>query len=243
MTTKSSIMIEAGCVLRDAFSLIQKEIQPGLVLSDLDTTVADYLKQHGARSVWRMQGFPGHISVSLNKELLQGIPNDRVLSSGDLLSVDLNILYKGFFTDKARTFPVFPAHYEQRYLAQAVEQCFNAGLTQLNTDIIRDGFSLPWRIGGAIESKASSLGVSVVRDLFGHGIGDEPHMKPLIPNFADHSKNIPIKPGDFLTIEPLVVYGNMFGVSYGSPTVTTRLLSAHWEDTIMITKQGAQVIT
>jgi methionyl aminopeptidase len=242
MTSKSEIMLKAGRILSDTFSLLQAELRPGQKLKNLDDMVAKHLADHSAISVLRLQGFPGYASFSIDTEIIQGIPDGRALKEGDLLSIDLGIQYCGFFVDKARTFPILPTHYEKRYLTTAAEQCFQAGLTRLNTDLAM-GFATAWHIGEAIQAQANALGVTPIIELLGHGIGEEPHQEPLIPNFADQTKDTSLKPGMYITIEPVIVYANTYEIVFGDPTIYSDVLSAHWEDTIMINKKGATVIT
>lgn len=237
MTNDYNTMKEAGQVLQDLFCLLFSVIRPGTHLKDLDGIVASYLKSHGARSALKMQGFPGHISTCLNTDVTQGVPDDRVIATDDLVKLDLTIYYRGFYVDKARTFCILPAHYEKRYVSHSVEQCFISGLNS-----VKVGAST-LDIGRSISGKAKQQGLTPDKSLSGHGIGIEPHMFPIIPN-THHAQHYPIRPGMSFTIEPIVFYGSFYKLEQQGFSLKSDVISGHWEDTIFIKSNGeVEVIT
>lgn len=236
-------MREAGLILRDIFDQIISQIRPGLTLKLLDDRADKLLKHYNAESGLRLQGFPTNIAISLNEEVIQGIPNDRVISEGDLISLDMTLYYKGFFVDKAISLTIDPSHYSKRYLVTAVKQCFDSAFSFLNSQIKISGKLPSWSIGKVIEQQAKALGITTTSKLSGHGIGEEPHMKPIIPNSFNLKFDDILKPDMFITIEPIIFYTKVSNIHFDGFLVHSNDLSAHWEDTIAITRNGAEVIT
>jgi methionyl aminopeptidase len=235
MTIKEETMREAGAKLRSIFSSIIPTLIPGTRLSNVDDDVAGLLKYWRARSALRMLGFPGNIAISINTEVIQGVPDDRLLAAGDLVSLDMTLYYKGFFVDKAVSLVIEPRHYVKRYLADAAHRCLNTAIAGIRPGI-KSG-----EIGALISAQAGALKVRVSKEFFGHAIGESHHMKPLIPNFDDKSANL-IKQGDFIALEPIVFY-NYYVLRHKGFHVEADELSAHAEDTVLVTETGAEVIT
>lgn len=228
-------MREAGGIIRQIFSLIMPKVSVGLELSKIDEETERLLKNFGARSALKMLGFPANISISLNEQVIQGLPEGRIFSSGDLVSLDLTVYYKGYFVDKAVSFVLDPKHYVKRYIVGASKKCFEAALVWARP------YTKPEHIGAVIEQQALSLKVRPCKEFFGHAIGESHHMKPLIPNYAMQSDDI-LREGDFITIEPIVFYDRYTLVHNGFDVYADQL-SAHTEETILITERGPEVIT
>jgi len=243
MTTKEEVMREAGYILNTIFSVVISHIKPGLELKTIDTIVNDLLRDNKAKSGLKLQGFPANIAISLNEEVIQGIPDNRVISEGDLISLDMTLYYKGFFVDKAVSLTVDPSHYVRRYLITAVKKCFDSALIHLDSQIKRLGRIPAWSIGKVIEQQAHVLGVATTAKLAGHGIGEGPHLPPVIPNVYNPKFDGILLPDMFITIEPIVFYGRTSKMKFDEFTVNSQHLSAHWEDTIALSKNGAEVIT
>ncbi len=226
-------MKEAGSIINDAFSFLISAIKEGK-LQDSLLDVQKYLASRGAVSGMKMQGFPHLFSLSINEEVIQGSPC-REAQEGDIVSIDMTIFYKGLFVDKARTFTVGKADYRKVYLTNAVNRCLSevpkhvrAGMTSGN-------------IGSLIESVIKYLGLQPGKEFFGHSIGHQPHLKPLIPNYNDGSID-PIIEGSYITLEPVIFYGP-YKVTYENWTILSDQFSAHGEDTFLVTKEGLEVVT
>jgi methionyl aminopeptidase len=232
---KHEIMREAGGILRDAFSFIIIQCSKGKALNELDFDVGLFLAERKAVSSLKLYGFEGNISTSLNYEVVQGIPNDRILSEGDLVSIDLSIYYKGYFVDKARSFVIPPAHYIKKYLVSSVNKCLSV------SSYLRGGMSAG-EIGNFVESIAKQQRVHIGKEFSGHTIGEQPHMKPLIPNWADGSTDI-IESGTYIALEPIIFYEDYYNLTYKGYSVSADKLSAHAEDTFLVTDDGLEVIT
>jgi methionyl aminopeptidase len=236
MITKDFIMIEAGKIVSEIFSHIESMLQPGTRLKSIDIKVTELLNRHGARSVLFLNGFEGNISTSLNNEVFGGLPDNREVAEGDLVKIDLPLYYRGFFVDKARTFLMPPSHYEKRYLVKAASTCLETAFNFLGPDISIS------QVGALIENQAKLLGLAISRELSGHYIGDQPHMQPLIPNYktADLTK---LRAGDYIALEPILFYSRHSRIYYRQNLIISNEMNAHIEDTIMITNNGAKVIT
>jgi methionyl aminopeptidase len=232
---KHEIMREAGGILRDTFSFIMARCSKGKELRELDFDVGVFLAERKAVSSLKLYGFEGNISTSLNYEVVQGIPDDRVLSEGDLVSIDLSIYYKGYFVDKARSFIIPPAHYIKKYLVSSVNKCLSV------SSYVRAGMSTG-EVGHFIESIARQQRVHIGKEFSGHTIGEEPHMKPLIPNWADGSSSI-IEEGTYIAIEPIIFYEDFYRLTHRGHLVSADKLSAHAEDTFLVTEGGLEAIT
>jgi methionyl aminopeptidase len=235
MTIKEEIMREAGLILRQIFLIIVPQLVEGKVLSEIDSEVSDLLKQFKARSALKMLGFPANLAISLNKQVIQGIPDSRKLMAGDLVSVDMTLYYKGFFVDKAISLVLDPQHYIKRYVVKASRRCLEAALLSIRPGIMAG------EIGAVMENQAAVLKVKVCKELFGHTIGESHHMKPLIPNYNNGSGAI-LRLGDFIAVEPIIFYDYYILEHKGFETNANQL-SAHTEETILITKNGGEIIS
>jgi methionyl aminopeptidase len=237
MKTKYEIMKEAGGVLREAFGLIFYCIKPGVNLEDIDDEVGKFLADRKSISGLKLVGFPFNMCASIDHEVIQGYPN-RVISDDQIISIDMSILYKGVFVDKAHTTVMPSAGDLKRDLTETVQR-----VIPTVTKNLRSGIKLG-EVGGQIANilESSKRFVSC-NYLHGHGIGDDMHEEPVVPNYDNKSEEL-LHDGQFITIEPIV---------YGYPlrrlffdhrwTITSDELSAHAEDTIYINNEGAEILT
>jgi methionyl aminopeptidase len=237
MKTKYEIMKEAGGVLNDAFGLIFCDLRAGKDLGALNIEVGRFLADRGAISGLLLAGFPFNMSVSIDYEVVQGYP-DRVVQDDHIISVDMSICYKGVFVDKARTIAMPSAEELKHKLASLV-----MSVVPTVSNKIYAGMGVG-DLGGLIQAVLEQDPKFRACNYFhGHGIGDQMHESPMIPNYNNRSEES-INEGQFITIEPIV---------YGYPirrlffdhrwTITSDELSAHAEDTVYIQNNGIEVLT
>jgi methionyl aminopeptidase len=231
----------AGRIVAKALAAMRAAIAPGVSTGELDDAAAAVLRAEGARSAPRIvYDFPGETCISVNDEIVHGIPGGRVLAAGDLVKLDVTAEKDGFMADAARTVPVGPPSRLAAGLAACVRAAFGRALFA-----VRPGVPVR-RVGKAVEGVAKRFGFSVVRDLSGHGIGRTIHEAPAIPNFDDPFSTARLEEGIVLTIEPIVAAGS--GASYlgrdGWTVLTAdRSLSAHYEHTLVVTRRGPILLT
>ncbi len=242
-------MRKAGEIVAGALALSREMIRPGVSTGEIDHEVERYIRGRGAIPVFK--GYRGHFSAppypasicaSINEEVVHGIPSlKRFLKEGDILSVDVGVRHERFVADAAYTFPVGTVS----AAAQALLDCCKGSLIQLLPQV-RPGMSL-YELGGIIQRYVEARGFSVVRDYVGHGVGRELHEDPQIPHYACESKRKTIlKEGMTLAVEPMVNQGTYETEKLADEwTVVTRdrKLSAHFEHTFAVTKEGALVLT
>lgn len=234
-------MREAGRIAAQAQEIVEKAIRPGVTTQELDAIVRHHIEKCGAvPSFLGCYGYPATINASVNDEIVHGIPGERELKNGDIISIDLGAKYKGFHSDCARTYPVGQITSEAARLISVTEQAFYAGMYAFE-----DGKHLV-SISSAVQKTAEDAGFSVVRELVGHGIGRELHEEPNVPNFVTASRGPRLRVGMVLAIEPMVNYGRKETVTKEDGwTVVTRdgSLSAHYENTVALTEQGPLILT
>ena len=200
------------------------------------------IKDHGCiASFLNYRGYPASVCVSINDEVVHGIPSsDRIVCEGDIVSLDIGLIYKGYHTDAARTHSVGEVTTEALKLIEVTERSFFEGMK-----FAKEGYHLH-DISNAIAAYAESFGYGVVRDLVGHGIGKELHEEPQIPNFTQTRKGIRLKEGMTLAIEPMINAGRYDVVWLDDDwTVVSEdgSLSAHYENTVLITKTEPEILT
>lgn len=235
------LMQVAGNILATAHYEMAKAIKPGISTKEIDEIgEATIRRLGGIPSCLNYHGFPAAICISVNDEVVHGIPSrQRILEDGDIVSLDACAMYKGYHSDMARTHIVGNASPEAQRLVEVTRQSFFEALKYA-----RPGYHIV-DISEAVEDYVVEHGYSVVEDLTGHGIGKKMHERPMIPNYATRRKGIKLKPGMTLAIEPMVNEGGyevVFSTEDGW-TVTTLdgSLSAHYENTVLIT-QGEPII-
>src|SRR5690606_20629926 len=234
-------MRRAGRVVALAHRRIAEAIRPGIRTKDLDALALEVLKAEGAIPLFKgYQGYPANICVSVNEQVVHGIPGNTVLREGDIVSVDIGAIVDGFHGDAAWTYPVGEVDEAAQALLRAGEEALYAGIEKA-----RPGNRLS-DISHAVQVYVESRGFSVVRDFVGHGIGRSMHEAPQVPNFGPPNRGPRLKPGMTLAIEPMVNAGG-YEVEILSDrwTVVTRdrSLSVHFEHTVAITEDGPVVLT
>ena len=239
-------MIDAGKVLQEVFAVLSEKISPGISTKDIDKISRECIIKNGALpsflGVPNYYGgidFPGAVCASVNEELIHGIPGDRILKNGDIVSVDVGALLKGFQADACRTYRVGQVSPEADRIVRVTEECFFKALEQcVAGNRIID-------ISGAVQDHAEGNGYSVVREYTGHGIGREMHEDPEVPNFRTARRGPRLTPGMAIAIEPMINEGSPeVEVAADKWTVYTkdRKLCSHYENTVIITA-GEPIVT
>jgi methionyl aminopeptidase len=230
-----------GKILAGTLNLLGEHIKPGMRTVELDKLAADFIRENKAVAAFKgYRGFPAHICVSVNDEVVHGIPGERVLKEGEVVSIDVGVFKDGYYADGAFTFPVGKVSSETERLLKVAEASLLKGL-----EAARMGNHL-LDISYEIQSFVEKNGFSVVRDLVGHGIGQKMHEEPQVPNFGKPGLGIPLEEGMILAIEPMVNMGSHEVKTLDDQwTVVTQdgSLSAHFEHTIAITRNGPEVLT
>ena len=236
------LMRQAGKILAKVHDELGKAIRPGISTLEIDQLgerlirgfdcIPNFLNYHG---------YPASICVSVNEEVVHGIPRkDRILQKGDIVSLDAGLIYKGYHSDAARTHLVGEVDGKVRKLVEETKNSFFAGIK-----MARPGNYL-FDISNAIDAYISQFGYGIVRDLTGHGIGTNLHENPPIPNFAQRRKGIKLQPGMTLAIEPMINLGRA-DVEWLADNWTVvaedGLPSAHYENTILITDGEPEILT
>ena len=235
-------MKEAGRITGEALYIAGEAVKEGVSTYELDSIVRAHIEKQGARpSFLGYGGFPGSACISINDEVIHGIPSKkRILREGDVVKVDVGAFYRGFHGDAARTFAVGNVTEEAKKLIEVTRQCFYKGAEQAVVgNRIGD-------IGSAIEAHAAENGFSVVRSYVGHGVGHELHEDPEVPNYGNAGKGARLCAGMTLAIEPMVNAGTYSVKVLGDGwTVKTAdgSLSAHYENTVAITEDGPILLT
>lgn len=236
------LMREACRISAGALQLVGKCVEPGISTAELDKIAEDYIRSQGATPNFKgYSGYPATACISINNEVIHGIPSKkRILKVGDIVSVDLGAALEGYNGDNAATFAVGDISDEAKRLIDATRESLYEGIAAA-----RAGGRIG-DIGSAIQRYVEARGFSVVREFVGHGIGTKLHEAPEVPNFGTPGKGIRLMPGMTLAIEPMINMG-LPGVKTLSDgwTVETKdgSLSAHFEHTIAITSDGAQILT
>ena len=221
---------------------VAAQVRPGATTGDLDAFAAERMRARGVKSAFfGYGGFPGHTCISLNEEVVHGIPGPRVINAGDIVSVDLGVVAEGFIGDNATTVRVGAVDAETDRLCAACEASLAAGI-----GAARAGGRLG-DIGHAVQTVAEAAGFSVVRDFCGHGVGRKLHEDPQVPNFGQPGKGPALKAGMTLAIEPMINLGSWkVEVMTNGWTVKTRdrKRSAHFEHTVLVVESGpAEILT
>jgi len=241
-----ALMRQAGKIVAEAKFHVMEAVKPGVTTGELDSIAEDVIRKMGAVPSFKGYAaggpipFTGTICASINEEIVHGIPGSRKLNDGDIFSVDVGAIVKGFHGDSAFTVGVGDISDEAQRLIDATRKSLNFGIEQANSGArIGD-------IGNAVQQYAESQGYSVVRKYVGHGIGRALHEDPQVPNYGRPGRGVLIKKGMTLAIEPMLNIGTHETVQLddGWTVVTADSeLSAHFEDTIAITADGAEILT
>ena len=237
-----ALMREAGKILAKVHEELKDAIRPGMSTLDIDKLGEKIIRGYGCiPSFLNYNGYPASICVSVNDEVVHGIPHkDMILCEGDIVSLDAGVIYKGYHADAARTYGVGKISDEAAKLIEVTQQSFFEGIK-----MAKDGNHLH-DISNAIADYCESFGYGVVRDLVGHGIGKNLHEDPQIPNFHQRRRGIKLQKGMTLAIEPMVNAGT-YEVAWLDDdwTVVSEdgSLSAHYENTILITDGEPEILT
>lgn len=246
ITIKSSreieLMTEAGRILEQVHLEMAKIVRPGISTWDINKLGEEVIRSYGCiPSFLGYNGYPASICVSVNDEVVHGIPNrKRILKDGDIVSLDAGVIYKGYHSDAARTHAVGEISAEAQKLIDVTRESFFEGIKYA-----KEGNYL-FDISAAIGRYAEKFGYGVVRDLCGHGIGTKLHESPEIPNYEMNRRGVKLKAGMTLAIEPMINMGS-WKVDWLDDewTVVTRdhSLSAHYENTVLVTKDGPKILS
>ncbi|HSM36943.1 MAG TPA: type I methionyl aminopeptidase [Longimicrobiales bacterium] len=233
----------AGRIIAALFQELPERIAPGVTTDELDRFCDGFVRGHdGALPSFKgLYGFPRSACISVNEEVVHGIPSPgRALVAGDLVTVDVGVELDGWFGDAARTYPVAEVSDDGRRLLDATRAALNAGVEQA---VIGNRLG---DVGHAIQAVAEHAGLSVVRELVGHGIGRRPHEEPNVPNYGQPGRGLKLREGMVLAIEPMLNLGGPDVETLDDDwTVVTadRKPSAHFEQTVAITAEGPKVLT
>jgi len=243
---KSSQEIEkmrrAGKVVREVLELVRSTVKPGATTLDLENAAEGRLKELGVKAAFKgYHGFPCVLCTSVNSEVVHGIPSaQRVLKSGDIVSVDFGAVVDGYFGDAAITVPVGKIDEKSARLLKVTEASLHAGIAA-----VKPGATLG-DVGAAVQDVVEAEGFSVVRDFVGHGIGVHMHEDPQVPNFGKPGQGMKLKAGMVIAIEPMVNAGKpevqVLGDGW-TAVASDGSMSAHFEHTVAVTSTGARVLT
>ncbi len=235
------IMAEGGKILGTVLKELEKMVRPGITLLELDAAAEAMIIKHGAKPAFKgYKKFPYSLCTSVNEDIVHGLPTKYVLKEGDMVTLDLGVLHKGYNTDSAITVAVGEISFEAKRLMKVTEKALRLGIKKA-----RDGVTTG-DIGNTIQRFVEDQGFGVVRDLYGHGIGKSVHEEPYVPNYGKRATGTVLKEGMVICIEPMVTAGTYemkrSKDGYGFAT-RDGSLSAHFEHTIVITKDGCRVLT
>lgn len=231
----------AGQIVGDTHHYLEPYIKPGITTKELDKLAYDYILSRGATpSFLNYEGFPATLCTSINEEVVHGIPSNRKLKNGDIISIDIGACYKGYHGDSAWTYPVGSIDKDKMYLLEHTEKSLFEGLNQIKPgNRIGD-------IGYAIETYAHHHHLGVVKELVGHGVGLEVHERPDVPNYGKPGTGPLLKEGMVIAVEPMLNLGTaMIYMSDDDWTIITAddRPSAHFEHTVVVTKDGYEILT
>ena len=237
------LMAQAGAIVAGTLQLVGTLVGPGVSTEELDAEAERFIRSHrGATPSFKgLYGFPRSLCISINEEIVHGIPSPRrILREGNIVSVDVGVFLHGFHADSAATFPVGPIAPEAERLLAVTRQALVEGIAQARVgNHVGD-------IGHAIQKTAESAGFGVVRELVGHGVGQRMHEDPQVPNHGQPGRGPRLQAGMTLAIEPMITAGSYATrVLDDKWTVVTEdgSLSAHFEHTVAITREGPRILT
>ena len=234
-------MRKSGKILAETLNLLEKKVRPGISTYDLDKIAFDYIISCGGKpSCLHYMGFPASICTSVEDVVVHGIPRKtQILEEGQIIGIDICVTYKGYVTDAARTFAVGKISPEKQRLIDVTKASFFEAISDLKAG------SRVGDIGSKVQKFVEKNGFSVVRDLVGHGVGNDLHEDPSIPNFGNAGTGPKLVNGQTIAIEPMVNLGKYNVVFDGMWDVRTAdgKPSAHYENTVVITDQGVEILT
>lgn len=231
----------AGQIVGDTHNYLKQFIKPGITTKELDKLAYDYIISRDATpSFLNYEGYPASICTSVNEEVVHGIPSDRVLQEGDIISIDIGACYKGYHGDSAWSYPVGNISEEKKYLLEHTEKSLYEGLS-----VIKPGMKIG-DIGYAIEQYALKHKLGVVKELVGHGVGKHLHESPDVPNYGKKNTGMTLRKGMVIAVEPMLNLGdsNIYILDDDWTIITADdKPSAHFEHTVVVTKDGYEILT
>lgn len=245
ITLKSKREIEllkkAGNIVYQTHQYLKPYVKEGITTKELDKLAEDFIRSQDATPSFKgYQGFPGTICASINDEVVHGIPGNRKLKNGDIISIDIGACYKGYHGDSAWSYPVGEISEEKKYLLEHTEKSLFVGLNE-----IKPGARVG-DIGAAIEEYANNHNLGVVVELVGHGVGTSIHEEPEVPNYGERGTGPLLKEGMVIAVEPMLNLGTPdIYILDDDWTIKTDdgLSSAHFEHTVAVTKDGYEILT
>ncbi len=230
-----------GMILKECFELASKLVRIGARRLDIDQAIEEKIVERGAHPAFKgFHGFPAATCISIDKEVVHGIPDNRVLEEGQIVGIDIGVYKDGYYADAARTFPVGKVSKQVENLLSVTQEALEKGIAQATLgNRISD-------ISHAVETHVVRNGFSVVKTLVGHGIGQQMHEQPQVPNFGPPSQGPLLEEGLVIAIEPMVNIGgsDVYTLEDGWTVITVDgSLSAHFEDTVAVTKNGPEILT
>ncbi len=236
-----ALLRQAGNIVYKTHQYLKPYIKEGVTTLQLDKLAEDFIRKNDATPSFKgYNGFPGSICTSINDEVVHGIPENRKLKNGDIISVDIGACYRGYHGDSAWTYAVGEVDEEKRYLMEHTEKALYQGL-----EVIKPGMRIG-DIGNAVESYAHKHNLGVVLELCGHGVGTKLHESPDVPNYGVKGTGPKLKEGMVLAVEPMLNIGSpdiyMLENDWTIVTEDSRP-SAHYEHTVVVTKDGYQILT
>ncbi|AOR22424.1 type I methionyl aminopeptidase [Clostridium taeniosporum] len=236
-----ALMRKAGRIVAETLLLLEEKIKPGITTAELDKVAEEFITKHGAKPSFKgLYGFPSSLCISVNEQVVHGIPGNYKIKDGDIVSIDCGAFINGFHGDAARTFPIGEVTNDAKRLIDVTKESFFRGIKYA-----KEGNRLG-NISHEIQNYIEAAGFSVVRDFVGHGIGRKLHEDPDVPNFGREGKGTKLLNGMVLAIEPMVNMGNwkVKTLSNGWTVVTAdSTLSAHYENTVAILPDGPEILT
>lgn len=236
-----SLMRQASRIVYETHKYLKPYIKPGITTKELDKLAHDFIISKDAYpSCLNYEGYPASICISVNEEVVHGIPGKRKLKNGDIVTLDICACYKGYHGDSAWTYPVGDIKEDKKYLLEHTEKALYKGLSK-----IKDGVKLG-DVSNAIEEYATSHKLGIVRELVGHGIGNHLHEDPEVPNFGRKGTGITLRKGMTIAVEPMLNLGtNKVYLLDDDWTIVTgdKKPSAHFEHTIVVTSDGYEILT
>ncbi len=235
------LMRVAGEIVGDTHKYLKSFLRPGITTEKIDSLARDYIIKRGATpSCYQYNGYPGNICISINEEVVHGIRSKRKLCDGDIVTLDICACYKGYHGDSAWTYPVGTISDEKKYLLEHTEKSLYEGLKQVKAGAhVGD-------IGEAVQKYAESKGLGVVKELVGHGVGNHLHEDPDVPNYGKKNTGPILKEGMVIAVEPMINLGTADVCLLDDDWTVVTLddkPSAHFEHTVLITKDGYEILT
>ncbi len=231
----------SNIIIAEALQFIEKILEPGIDTQTIDKEIENYIISKKAKPAFKgLYGFPAATCISINEEVVHGIPGKRKLQDGDIVGIDIGVNLDGYFGDAAKTFLIGNVSEDKKMLCKITEESLYLGIEQCTAgNRIGD-------IGWAIQSHVEKHGFSVVRDLVGHGVGIKPHEEPQVPNYGTKGKGMRLKVGMVIAIEPMInmgVYQVLTAEDGWTIYTRDRKPSAHYEHSIAILRSGPRILS